>query len=202
MWRWIRVGICALGAWLLLAWGGARWLIKGADLSHADAIVVFSGSSAYLERTRHAAQLFREGRAPRIILTNDGQRGGWSDAQQRNLFFVEREAEELKRAGVPADRIEVLSQVVSSTYEEAELLRAHAAERGLHSLLFVTSTYHSRRALWTLRRSFEGRPVAIGLVTATPNQQTPAPSTWWLRPGGWRAVAGEYPKLIYYWIFY
>ncbi len=202
MWRWVQVSVCTLVLWSLLAWGGALWLITSAELSHADAIVVFSGSSAYLERAQKAAQLFREGRAPKIILTNDNQQGGWSDAQQRNPFFVDREIEELKRAGVPADKIEALPQAVSSTYEEAILLRAHATEQELRSLLFVTSMYHSRRALWTLRRVFERQPINIGLVTAIPTQQTPPPATWWWHPSGWHAVAGEYPKLIYYSILY
>ena len=56
------VVVCIV-AWLV-AWAAAQWLIVRAELSHADALVVLAGSSAYTERALHAAQLFNEGRAP------------------------------------------------------------------------------------------------------------------------------------------
>ncbi len=160
---------------------------------------MLSGSSAYVERARRAAQLFAAGRAPKIILTDDGGRGGWSSAEQRNPSFVELAAAELRRAGVPADKIEALPERVASTYEEAALLRTYADAHGARSLLFVTSAYHSRRALWTLRRVFKDSGREIGLATMPPGEQSPAPLTWWLSAAGWRMVAGEYLKFGYYW---
>lgn len=200
--HWVRCLLIALVIWSFVAWGAARALIIDAELPRADALFVLAGSSEYLERTRLAAQLFNEGRAPFIILTNDNERGGWSSEKQRNPLFVEREQEELLRAGVPAERIEVLPQPVSSTHDEAVLLREYAKTHGLHSVLVVTSAYHSRRALWTLRHALEGSGVEIGLASVPTGQQTPSPATWWLHPSGWEAVAGEYPKFIYYWLSY
>jgi uncharacterized SAM-binding protein YcdF (DUF218 family) len=201
-WRLARLGLLLLLGWSVLAWVAARALVVNADLSRADVIVVLGGSATYLERTHLAAELFRAGRAPRIILTNDGEQGGWSSAQQRNPFYFERAQEELRRAGVPADSIEVLPQLVSSTYEEAVLLRQWTKAQRLQSILVVTSAYHSRRALWTLRRVFQDSGLAIGLVTPPHGAQTPAPATWWLHPSGWRLVAVEYVKMIYYRICY
>lgn len=197
--RWTRFAVLALLAWPVLAWGAAQILIVQEELLHADVILVLAGSSEYVERTRRAAQLFNDGRAAKIILTNDNERGGWSSAQQRNPFFVERASEELRRAGVPPEKIEVLPQPVSSTYEEAALLREYATAHNLRSVLVVTSAYHSRRALWTLRHVFEGSSVELGLDAVAPGQQSPSPATWWLRARGWRTVAIEYPKIIYYW---
>ena len=201
-WRVLRTGALLLAAWWLLAWVAARALIVRADLARADAIIVLGGSSTYVERAQLAAQLFRAGRAPKILLTNDNRQGGWSNAEWRNPLFVERAAAELRRAGVPADGIEVLPQPVSSTYEEARLLRAYAGTHGLKSLLVVTSAYHSRRALWVLRRVLAGSGVEVGIEPVAPGAQTPRPAVWWLRPGGWSAVAAEYPKLIYYRLCY
>ncbi len=195
----MRLAVALLCAWWLIAWGAARALMVETDLLHADALVVLGGSATYVERTRRAAELFRQGRAPVIILTNDNQRGGWSSAEQRNPFFVERAVDELQRAGVPAERIEVLPQTVSGTYEEALLLRQHASTRGLRSVLVVTSAYHSRRARLTLCRVFAESGIQVGLATAAPGQQTPRPMLWWLDARGWSMVAGEYVKLIYYW---
>jgi uncharacterized SAM-binding protein YcdF (DUF218 family) len=198
-----RVGILAvlaLAVWAVVAWVAARALVVRAEMLHAEAIVVLSGSSTYRERADEAARLFHEGRAPKIILTNDGLQSEWSSAEQRNPFYAERATQELRRAGVPAESIETLSPVVSSTYDEAALLREYATTRGLHSMLVVTSAYHSRRALWTLRRVMKNDGVLIGLSAPPTGQQTPPPSTWWLHAGGWRMVAGEYVKLIYYFL--
>lgn len=197
-WRRARLGACVLLAWSLLAWGAAQALIVNAELSHADALVVLAGSSTYIERTERAAQLFQAGRAPVIILTNDNLQGGWSVAEQRNPLFIELAAANLRSQGVPADKIETIPQVVSSTYEEAVRLREYALAHGLRSVLVVTSAYQSRRALWTLRRVFEGSGVEVGLDAIPPGRQTPRAATWWWHALGWRMVPGEYLKLAYY----
>jgi uncharacterized SAM-binding protein YcdF (DUF218 family) len=184
--------------WEIVAWIGARALIVDSDLPRADVLVVLGGSANYIERAEAAAEIFKAGRVKKIILTNDGQQSGWSNAEQRNPLFVERASTELQRQGISNDRIEILENVVSSTHDEAILLRTTAANRGWHSLLVLTSPYHSRRALWTFRREFEGSGVWVGLTSVRNGMQTPSPWFWWLSPGGWRMVAGEYVKFIYY----
>ena len=188
--------------WPLAAWTAAQALIVTPETSRADALAVLAGSSTYLERTHHAAQLFHAGRAPRIILTNDNIPSGWSAAEQRNPLFVERAAEELRSAGVPADKIEIVPGDVLSTYDEAVRLRDYASQRGWRSLLVVTSAYHSRRVRWTLQRVFTGSGVTIGVDAAPPGHQTPPAGTWWLHRFGWNLVPGEYAKMIYYRIKY
>jgi uncharacterized SAM-binding protein YcdF (DUF218 family) len=191
-----------VAAWPLIAWAGARALIVEVNVEQPQAIVVLSGSSAYVERTRAAAQLFAAGSAPKVILTNDNEHSGWSSAEQRNPFFNELAVAELVRAGVPAENIELIPQTVSSTYDEARAVRDYAVARGLRSLLIVTSAYHSRRALWAWRRAFSGSGVELGIKIAPVGAETPAPFVWWLQARGWRTVAAEYPKLIYYWFRY
>src|SRR5687768_16403733 len=126
----------------MLAWLGARALIVSAPLASADAIVVLSGSSAYPERTQKAAELYRDGRAPLVLLTDDHTRGGWSSAQQRNPFFVERATEELIKGGVPADRIRIVPGDPASTRDEALIISDYAVAEQLRSVLVVTSAYH------------------------------------------------------------
>jgi uncharacterized SAM-binding protein YcdF (DUF218 family) len=196
--RWLRIVILLAIAWPVAAFVAAKSLIVRSQASNADAIVVLAGSSTYVERTQHAAQLLNQGLAPRIILTNDNIRSGWSVEEQRNPLFVERAANELKRQGVPADKIEIVPVSVSSTHDEALRIRDYTRERGWHSILVVTSAYQARRALWTLRRAFAGTDVSIGLDAAAPGQQSPRPAIWWLDRLGWKLVAGEYVKMIYY----
>lgn len=198
LWRRLAVAfLLAVLCWLA-AWFGARWLIVSAPLEHADVIVVLSGSSSFVERTELAASLFKEGRAPQLILTNDNRQSGWSNSEQRNPFYFERARWELERLGVPPSNIEVIADPVDSTYDEAALLRAYAAHHQVHSILLVTSAYHSRRALQTFRKSFTGTNITIGLASVPPGAQTPRPATWWFHLRGWRLVAGEYLKLFAY----
>lgn len=181
-----------------LAWGAAKWLMVEAPLAHADAIIVLAGSAAFRERTQRAAELYKEGRAPKIILTNDNQQGGWVSDEQRNIPYQELAGRWLQRQGVPDGAIEILPEPVSGTYDESLLLRRHAEAKGFHSLLIVTSAYHSRRALSTLRRTFSATGIVIGLEAVAPGWQAPSPATWWLHFRGWQMVPGEYLKLIYY----
>ncbi|HKG62255.1 MAG TPA: YdcF family protein [Pyrinomonadaceae bacterium] len=203
--RWTRRrvrGAVVLGAillvWPVVAWLAALGLITSASLEHADAIVVLSGSAVYIERARYAGKLYHEGRAPRVILTNDNMRGGWSQERQTNPFFIERARDELLAAGVPKERVQALPGTVESTFDEALAARSYAAQNHLRSLLFVTSAYHTRRTVWTLNKVFHDSGIVAGVESVQPGDQTPAPGTWWLHLRGWNSVALEYPKLIYY----
>jgi uncharacterized SAM-binding protein YcdF (DUF218 family) len=203
--HWLRFAVVILtifGMFFGLAWIAARALIVKLPLERADAIVVLSGSAAYLERTQLAAKLYADGGSSRIILTNDNQQGGWSETQQRNPFFIERERENLIASGVKSEQIEIVPAAVTGTYDECLKIRRYAEMQGYKSLLIVTSAYHSRRALWTLRWVFRGSGIEIGLDIVMPGQQMPSATTWWLSRRGWRVVALEYPKLIYYWLHY
>jgi uncharacterized SAM-binding protein YcdF (DUF218 family) len=198
-----RVGGLLVGVLLALlcqsvAWVAANALIVTKRLERADAIVVLSGSSTYVERAQWAARLYNGGRAPRIILTNDGLLAGYSHELDRNPFFVELAKSELKRAGVPSDKIEVITKVGENTYQEATFLRAYSIGHNLRSVLIVTSAYHSRRAFWVFERVFSGTGITLGIEGPPPGLQTPRPATWWLHRLGWKLVLGEYLKLIYY----
>jgi uncharacterized SAM-binding protein YcdF (DUF218 family) len=203
--RWRFLLIAGLGlamSWPVLAWFAARLLIVHVELTSADAIVVLSGSSTYRERTAWAAKLYREGRAPIVILTNDSLISGWDRVEERNPYFYELAAKELQQGGVPAEKIEVVSDIALGTYEESLGLRDYATAHNLKRLLVVTSAYHSRRALWSMRHASERSGIEVGIDSPPPGWQTPAPSTWWMRRRGWRVVAGEYVKMVYYWMRY
>lgn len=198
----LKVVSCCILIWPFAAWAGAKFLITEAPLGRADAILVLGGSATYKERTHEAARLVFEGRSQRILITNDNQRGPWSTAEQRNLFFYERSLEELRNAGVPRENIDVLQTPVTGTYHEAEVIRDYARQHGLHSILIVTSAYHSRRALWVFSRVFRDTGIRIGLINVRPGVESPPPATWWLSMQGWKLVPSEYGKMIYYVINY
>lgn len=191
-------------AWFPLAWLAAENLIIEKPLDRADAILVLAGSSVYVERTGKAAELYNQGIAPRVFLTDDGERGGWSRVERRNFPFVELARKNLIENGVPAEAIEILPATVDGTKSEADALRRKIAESGLQSVLLVTSAYHSRRTLHTFEKIFgdNNQETQIGVAPVAPGNQTPAPYFWWLSVNGWQFVAGEYVKILYYWVYY
>lgn len=196
--RALVIGCLVLVVWELVAVVGARFLIVRSPLTHADAIVVLSGSAAHVERSQWAAQLYRNGLAPKIILTNDNRMGGWSEPLQRNPFYFERSRDQLLKAGVPLEAIEIRLEPVSSTYEEAQLIRVVQRAEGLKSMVLVTSPYHSRRAFWTFRRVLGGSDTEIAIEPVALDPSSPPPKTWWLHLKGWQIVPVEYVKLLYY----
>lgn len=196
--KWFGRAALLLIVWVIGAWLAARFLIVQSPLNQADVIVVLSGSSVYRERTRRAAEFYRQGLGQRILLTNDNLRGEWSSAEQRNPFFYELARARLLEAGVPSDRVEVLEVPVTNTYDEAQALKDYALAHKLGSVLVVTSAYHSRRAGWTLDRVFAKTGIKIGVQSVENGEQTPRPLTWWFYPRGWKMVVGEYFKNAYY----
>jgi uncharacterized SAM-binding protein YcdF (DUF218 family) len=194
--------IVPLAVWWVVSWIAAKALvIENPTRQSADAIVVMSGSAAIKERMETAAQLFRESKAPSVVLTNDGQKGGWSNEKQRNPYSYEIATDELVRLGVPESCIKVLPDVVNGTYEEGVELGEWMNRERVGSVFVVTSGYHSRRTRWTLERTLPNDS-GFAVVPVPPGKQTPTPATWWWYRSGWRAVGWEYVKLVQYRLTY
>ncbi len=193
-----------LTIWIFAAPLLAERLIVEKSLPRADAILVLSGSSVYIERAQKAAELYKSGVSDKILLTDDGGHGGWSQTEQRNPPFVELAKNELIRQGVLSDNIEILDEKVGGTIDEALILQKKVGERQWKSVLLVTSAYHSRRVLQTFEKVFGENLLSteIGIAPAPTGVQTPPPFIWWLSPFGWQVVAGEYVKSLAYWVFY
>jgi uncharacterized SAM-binding protein YcdF (DUF218 family) len=197
-WWWTVPGLLAVFAALVIA---GHALPDAAPCGPADAAVVLAGAGAYLERTGEAARLYHAGLVPRIVLTDDGLRGGWSAERQRNPSFAEWAVIYLESLAVPPERLEVLEGVVQSTHDEAVLLRRWVEEEGVGSLQVVSSWYHVRRARWTLRRVL-GESAAGVRVCAARVAGEPRPGSWWRSAPGWRVVGGELVKMAWYRIRY
>ena len=191
-----------VAVWFFTAPYLATFLIVDKPLDKADAIMVLSGSAVYKERARKAADLYKQGVAPRVLITDDGAHAGWSRDERKNLPFVELEKRELIENGVPPDSITALPGQVSGTDYEAKELAAEIDAKPLGSVLIVTSAYHTRRALRTFEKILADKPVTLGITGVPPGDQTPEPTFWWIYPRGWQTVAGEYVKSAVYWVFY
>jgi uncharacterized SAM-binding protein YcdF (DUF218 family) len=194
--------LLAFLAWMFLAWYLAERLIVEKPLERADAILILGGSSVYVERTEKAAELYKKGVANRILLSDDGERAGWSRLEKRNTPFVELAKKNLIQQGVAPENIEILEPQVTGTIYEAQNLKKKLEGTNWKSILIITSAYHTRRALWTFERVLPDGNTEIGIESPPAGQQTPKPFYWWLSPFGWNVVAGEYVKSAYYWVYY
>ncbi len=187
--------------WVVSAPLLAKNLIVEKPLKKADAILVLSGSSVYIERTHKAAELYKQGIAEKVLLTDDGGYGGWSQKEKRNPPFVYLAQQELIAQGVSKDDIEILLPQVTGTIWEARNLKVKVEEEDWKSVVLVTSSYHTKRALNTFSAILEDR-VSLGISASPTGAQTPPPFTWWLSPKGWSVIGGEYVKSAVYWLYY
>ena len=200
--KFLAIFILLTTAWIFLAPSLAERLVVEKPLQFADAIIVLGGSSVYLERTQKAALVYKEGIARKTLLTDDGEKTGWSRSEKRNIPYVELAQRSLIAQGVPVENIEIIKPDGSGTIYEAQIVREKARANDWKSILIVTSAYHTRRALQTFEKTFANDNIEIGIVAPPTGQQTPPPFYWWLTARGWDVVAGEYVKSLYYWAYY
>jgi uncharacterized SAM-binding protein YcdF (DUF218 family) len=192
-------------AWSLVAPFIAEHLVVSRPLNRVDAIIVLAGARDFAPRTTTAAALYKAGVSRRILLTNDEQWSGWFADEQRNIRIVELAKRRLVTEGVPDEAIEILSGgEMHGTIDEARLMRDEAKQRHWHSILIVTSAWHTRRALRTFEKVFSdsGTEIQIGIVPSPARQESLSPPSWWLTRSGWTDVAGEYVKAVYYSLVY
>ena len=159
-----------------------EWLLAPTDPPvPADLLVVLSGGAA--ERTETALGLFRQGLAPRILITD---KEGFPDPAFRWL----------ERQGVPHRALLAPIAPAASTLEDAWCIREAVKRDGFKSVLVVTSPYHCRRARAILRHVLEPLGVRVTVVGSASYYMDPA--HWWRSAQGWRLVPAELGKLIWW----
>ncbi len=181
-----------------------HFLVVEREVANPDAIVIMSGSSEFLMRAKKAAAVSQSMPGVKILLTNDGERGGWDAVEQKNHYYVERTRRELVANGVPAEQIEIVGSVAGGTRREAEVVVDAVAERELRSILIITSDYHTRRTLWTFERiaAERGFTLRVGIAGAGNDTEEWHDSASVRTFRRWRTNAGETVKLLYYWLRY
>jgi uncharacterized SAM-binding protein YcdF (DUF218 family) len=195
--------VVALAA--LLAGGAAAVLLAGRLLvvadplpPHADAIVVLAGSIP--DRTLEAADLYRAGVAPRVIVTREQLRPGEALLHAHGVRLPESDAlsiDTLVALGVPRSAIHVLRRRNNSTDSEARTIARWACRRARGGLVVVTSRSHTRRARLILRRAL-GPGVAVAVRPSRYDGFTPG--RWWRSRRDAKLVLREYEKLLHYWL--
>lgn len=176
----------------------AAFLIIDDHPQKGDVIFVLNGDVD--TRPFFAAKLFHEKRAPGIAIV----RGEDGPAAKAGLFPNETDVavKIMKKRRVPATKIAVLpfSGGATSTRDEATALKRYAASHGIRRVILVTSSFHSRRALWIMRKELAGTHVAILSAPAPYNEFDK--TSWWKEERGLIALFDEYVKLAYYRVKY
>jgi uncharacterized SAM-binding protein YcdF (DUF218 family) len=157
-------------------------LVARTTVRRADIIVVLGGDGP--PRAQHAAALFQEGFAPRVLVSGAG------DCRSIRALMI--------AAGVPNEAI-MVECASESTMENAAFSGPVLAAVGAHSALLVTSSFHTRRALACFRQAMPG----IHWMSAPVEDSEPLRRLIWEHNGVQIAnIAKEYLKLAYYAVRY
>ena len=177
---------------LLRATGQA--LVVDDPRERADAIVVVAGSTPSREET--AATLYREGWAPRVLVSRQfvpGRVQRLIDMGVRRLDFQGESVAALQKYGVPRDAIVTLDQPVEITETELRAVAAAARDHGWRRLILVTTAFHSRRVQAIWRRESGG---AIEARLAAVPDECAGGDAWWRRRRCGESVLHEYLGLL------
>jgi len=72
----------------------------------------------------------------------------------------------LLRRGVPAEAIEIVGGVATSTFDEARLVRDYCRAHELKSILVVTTAFHTARSRWVFQEVLRETGIKIHLAAA------------------------------------
>ena len=183
------------GAWAVPRAG--RYLVVDDPLVKADAILVLAGTSA--ERWLEAVDLYRDGWAPRIVLS----RGPVDEAELllrrqviRFPILAELSRDAMLQMKVPASAIMIVPDDVDNTAQEAAALHRVAVTARWRAVIVVTSKYHTRRTVFAFARELQGTGVTA--IVRGSRYDTFDPERWWTRRADFRAVTSELQKLLAY----
>ena len=137
----------------------------------ADFIFPLAGSFDRLEK---AAQLYKQGFAPKIFM---------SDGYGRNKLIAAR---------VPMDAIVFPGGTTRSTAEEVEVLRSFIGDRPA-SILVVASPFEALRARFIFKRTL---PRANFLIVCAGNDRLP--HEWWRDKAASLLAVSEVAKILYF----
>ncbi len=203
MWKLLRTVLQAIGAATVLVgvvalislWFLPGWLQVEDRLERADYIVPLAGNA---HRFMKAAELYREGLAPKVLLSNSRVRPAsriqklrWKMGYPKTDPRVFR-TQMLAELGVPEEATEAFGDGHISTVEEAEALRRHLSERSV-KLIVVTSPAHTRRAKMIFADVI---PEATIMMAAPPEGRLS--QHWWSDQLSAQILVAEVSRLIYY----
>ena len=165
--------------WSLLA----KFLVVDETIEPADVLIVLGGNT---ERELYAAELYKQGLAPKIIMTSCGR-------------FAQQMAARAIKAGVD-DKAIIIENKSGSTYDNARYSKDLVLEHNFKSAIVVSSPYHMRRSKLVFERVFKHS--GIKLIYCAAKKSDFNSDGQCSSENDRRVVKNECIKLIYYWFRY
>jgi uncharacterized SAM-binding protein YcdF (DUF218 family) len=151
----------------LLRLAGESWVVED-PLEQSDAILLLSDDNFFADRATRASELYRQKLAPVVVASGRRLRPSAGIAELMEHDLIER--------GLPKERIVRFPHDGDNTREEALALRTLVTEKGWHSVIVVTSNYHTRRARYIFQRVF---PESVTVRVASARDGEFDPEHWW-----------------------
>src|SRR5438067_7030127 len=152
---------------------------------HADAIVVLAGETD--RRPALGLQLLQQGYAPRMILDVPANAKIYDETMLQISQQYVRESPHAQSA--------IICPIYGlSTKAESQDVSQCLRTLGIHSILVVTSDYHTRRALSTFRHDLPGMQLSVAAAT-DPQQLGGA---WWQHRQWAKLNFDEWLRLVWW----
>ena len=168
----------------LLRIAGESWVVED-PLQQSDALLLLSDDNFFADRATRASELYRQKLAPVVVASGRRLRPTAGVAELMEHDLIER--------GVPKDRIIRFPQDADNTREEAQALRALVVEKNWHSVIVVTSNYHTRRARYIFERVF---PDSVAVRVASARDGGFDPEHWWENRKSLKLFMGELVAMV------
>jgi uncharacterized SAM-binding protein YcdF (DUF218 family) len=157
------------------------------DPAPSDAIVVLTGG--WLTRPLRAAELYRQGMAP-LILLSASEPFPYPDLCESAL-----NRKVLIHAGVPDDDILVLPRISTSTVHEATQVRDYIRTHPMRRIIVVTTAFHTSRSRWIFQRILRGTGVEVRAAAAEDPRFDE--SNWYTNQGFLAYLQEALKRLVY-----
>jgi uncharacterized SAM-binding protein YcdF (DUF218 family) len=163
------------------------YLVRSGPPDKADVVFVLAGDSSG-GRILKAAQLVRQGYAPRVVVSGPAGNYGYYECDLAIPFAV--------KAGYPQSEFVPFPNNAHSTREEAAAAAVMLRGLGAHRVLLVTSTFHTRRAGGMFRAA---APDLTFIVVSAPDEYF-TPDGWWRNREASKTFLLEWTKTAAGWV--
>ena len=180
---------------VLRAVGG--YLVVEQPLEKADAILVLNGHLPF--RAMEAAELYRAGWAPVVVLTRGLRREEYYAFRKLGMKFIEAHdlnRQVLRRQGVLPGAIVILDNETVNTWDELGAVSRWLEAHGGHRVIVVTSKSHTRRV--TLMWRHLKHKAIRAIVRWAPGDPFDPSQAWWKERRFAFIVLWEYLGLMNY----
>jgi uncharacterized SAM-binding protein YcdF (DUF218 family) len=164
---------------LIFFFTAGSFLSQDQSPKQSDVIIVLSGGQGRVEK---AAELYKAGYAPYVILSNAKEATSKSGDMVQTALAL----------GIPQDVI-YTENAADSTYQNAEYTLPIMKEYGFKSAIVVSSDFHMRRVKFLFGRVYKKSEIELTYVGSASGYNA---KRWWSDRKSRETTFNEYVKMI------